>query len=105
MKKLLFILMVNSLFSQSAFDKYIKTPINIETLVERDNIYYPKDTNNPYTGAVFRLYQNGEKWIEGYLKDGKKEGEGFIRGSENYRIDKYNNKQLILKRDDIYDNS
>jgi antitoxin component YwqK of YwqJK toxin-antitoxin module len=68
------LLIVGCAFAQSAFDKYIKTPINIETLVERDDIYYTKDINKPYTGAVFRLYQNGDKWIEGYLKDGKKEG-------------------------------
>ena len=31
------LLIVGCAFAQSAFDKYIKTPINIETLVERDD--------------------------------------------------------------------
>ena len=37
-------------------------PINYETtLVERDDVYYTKDTNKPYSGPVFSLYKNGNK--------------------------------------------
>ena len=51
-----------------------KEPINSDTLVERNDVYYTKDTNEPYTGAIFALYESGEKEFEGYLKDGKKDG-------------------------------
>ena len=47
-------------------------PINYEkSLVERDGIFYAKDTNKPYSGPVFSLNENGLKKKEGYLKDGK----------------------------------
>ena len=47
-------------------------PINYEeTLNERDGIYYTKDTNEPYSGQVFSLYDDGKKKGEGTLKDGK----------------------------------
>ena len=52
-----------------------KEPINVETtLVERDGIYYTKDTNKPYTGPVFTLYGNGVKKSEIFLKDGEPDG-------------------------------
>jgi len=52
-----------------------KEPINIETtLVERDGIYYTKDTNKPYTGDVFELYKDGGRKYTGLLKGGKKDG-------------------------------
>ena len=52
-----------------------KEPINYETtLVERDGVFYTKDTNKPYSGQVFSLYDDGEKKREGNLKDGKLDG-------------------------------
>ena len=52
-----------------------KDPINYETkLVERDGIFYTKDTNKPYSGRVFSLYDDGKKKIKGNLKDGKSTG-------------------------------
>jgi signal peptidase I len=56
-------------------DGTVKEPINVETtLVERDGIYYTKDTNKPYTGLVFTLYGNGVKKSEIFLKDGEPDG-------------------------------
>ena len=52
-------------------------PINIVTLVERDKGMYTKDTNKPYTGAVFVLREisdGGGKAAAGYLKGGKWDG-------------------------------
>ena len=47
-------------------------PINYEeTLNERDGVFYTKDTNKPYSGQVFSLYDDGKKKGEGTLKDGK----------------------------------
>ena len=58
---LLFIL-VSVSFSQE--------PINYETtLIGRDGLLYSKDTNKPYSGPVFSLYDDGKKKEEGSLKD------------------------------------
>jgi len=49
-----------------------KEPINYEeTLNERDGVFYTKDTNKPYSGQVFSLFDDGKKKEEGTLKDGK----------------------------------
>ena len=49
-----------------------KEPINYKTaLVKRDGIYYPDDTNKPYSGPVFSLDDDGKKFSEGTLKDGE----------------------------------
>ena len=50
-------------------------PINYEeTLNERDGVFYTKDTNKPYSGQVFSLYDDGKKNKEGTFKDGKEDG-------------------------------
>ena len=52
-----------------------KEPINMdEMLIERDQVYYTKDTNQPYSGPVFSLHENGQLQAEGTLKDGKEDG-------------------------------
>ena len=52
-----------------------KDPINYETiLVERDGVFYTKDTNKPYSGRVFSLYDDGKKKIKGSLKNGESTG-------------------------------
>ena len=77
-----------------------KEPINTETLEERDDVYYTKDTNEPYTGAVFSLYKSGEKSFEAHLKDGKWDGKfngyyvnGQIQGEGNFKDGKQDGKQ------------
>jgi len=51
---------------------FSQEPINYETtLIERDGLFYTKDTNKPYSGPVFTLYEDGQKKEEGSLKDGK----------------------------------
>jgi len=56
-----------------------KEPINFEQmLVERDNVYYTKDTNKPYSGAVFSLYDDGKKKSEGAFKNGYYNGKWFL---------------------------
>ena len=50
-------------------------PINYETtLVDREGVFYTKDTNKPYSGPVFSLYEGGGKKSEGNIKDGKGDG-------------------------------
>ena len=60
-----------------------KEPINFETtLVERNGVFYTKDTNKPYSGQVFSLHENGHKYYERTFKDGKQDGL-FTRWDEN----------------------
>ena len=67
MKKILLTILPLLLFVRCS-----KELINFEQmLVERDNVYYTKDTNKPYSGAVFSLYDDGKKKSEGAFKDGK----------------------------------
>ena len=52
-------------------DGNVKEPINYEEILnERDGVYYTKDTNKPYSGPVFTLYEDGKKKQEGTFKDG-----------------------------------
>jgi len=52
-----------------------KEPINMnEMLVERNDVYYTRDTNQPYSGPVFTLYENGQLEWEGTLKNGIENG-------------------------------
>ena len=52
-----------------------KEPINMnEMLVERNYVYYTRDTNQPYSGPVFKLYENGQFEWEGTLKNGIENG-------------------------------
>ena len=69
-------------------DGSVKEPINYETtLVERDDFYYTKDTNKPYSGQVFSLYDDGKKKEEGTYKNGKPDGlwkEWYENGQKKY---------------------
>jgi antitoxin component YwqK of YwqJK toxin-antitoxin module len=56
-------------------DGSVKEPINYEeTLNEIDEVFYTKDTNKPYSGQVFSLYDDGKELTGGTLKDGKRDG-------------------------------
>ena len=70
-------------------DGTVKEPINYETtLIERDDLFYTKETNKPYSGPVFSLYDDGKKKEEGSLKDGKMisktEWEWYSNGQKSY---------------------
>ena len=41
-----------------------------EMLIERNEVYYTRDTNKPYSGPVFTLYDNGQLQSEGTVKNG-----------------------------------
>ncbi len=70
-----------------------KKPINIETmLIQRKDVFYTKDTNQPYSGPVFSLYDNGQLELEGTIKDGKEDGpwklyyeNGQLNGTGSYK--------------------
>ena len=67
----------NGILVQSSYlnkDGSEKEPINYKTtLIERDNVFYTKDTNKPYLGPVFSLNDAGKKIDLGTLKDGKRD--------------------------------
>ena len=51
---------------------FSQEPINYENrLIEKDYSFYTKDTNKPYSGPVFSLYEDGKKKEKGSLKKGK----------------------------------
>ena len=64
-----------------------KEPIDyVEMLNQRDGILYTKDSNEPYSGKVFSLYDDGKKKDEGTIKDGEmisyKEFEWYDNGQK-----------------------
>lgn len=75
-----------------------KEPINIdEVLIERNDGYYTKDTNRPYSGPVFTVWENGQLEMEVNLKNGKPDGlwksyhkNGQLRQEGTYKNGKQN---------------
>ena len=49
-------------------------PINDETLIDKDELKYHPDTNELYSGKVYKNRMGGKKEFEGSCKDGKKDG-------------------------------
>jgi antitoxin component YwqK of YwqJK toxin-antitoxin module len=79
-----------------------KEPINYETtLVEKDGVFYTKDTNKPYSGKVFSLYEvGGQKKSEGTFKDGDSTGvwtEWYENGQKSQE-DTYKDGRRITKK-------
>ena len=73
-------------------------PINHEeTLNERDGVFYTKDTNKPYLGQVFSLYDGGKKKEEGTLMDGKKDGlwTSWLKDGSYYNSNHYEWRHFI----------
>ena len=84
-----------------------KEPINYETLVEKDGVFYTKDTNKPYSGKVFGLYEvGGQKISEGTLKDGKANGKLTIwhENGQKKKEGIYKDGKLDGKWTDWHDN-
>ena len=70
--------------------------VNTEELEERESIKYLKDSETPYTGKVYGLYENGQKLFEVNYKDGKREGlitawhdNGLKKTEGNYKDGKF----------------
>ena len=90
-------------------------PINMdEMLIERNDVYYTKDTNQPYSGPVFKLYHDiGRIKEQGYLENGMKTGllieyfptqsqeKGSIRSEFNYTNGKKNGIYKVYYDDGI----
>jgi|ETNmetMinimDraft_13_1059891.scaffolds.fasta_scaffold37847_2 antitoxin component YwqK of YwqJK toxin-antitoxin module len=74
-----------------------KEPINHETtLVNRKGVFYTNDTNEPYSGKVFSLYEDGKKKDEGTYKD------GFRHGNWTYYTEVGNSKYNVTYKAGTY---
>ena len=99
MKKILLIVLV--LIAGCA-----KEPIDLKTLERKNGVAYTKDTNEPYTGAVFTLYSSGEKKREGYLKDGELDGKytWYLKSGQMYEEGNYKDGKKDGKYTHYYEN-
>ena len=62
--------------------------VNDDELEERESIWYLKNSETPYTGKVFVLYENGQKKSEVNYKDGELISEKWWN-SKGERVDSY----------------
>ena len=87
----------------------VKEPINYKKMLVKDTdmIFYSKNTNKPYSGGVFSLYDDGKKRDEGGLKNGREDGvwtywheNGQTRSKGNYKNgDKYGKWTYFYEND------
>jgi len=66
--------------------------VNIEEFKFREGIGYLKGSDTPYTGKYYGLYENGQKQVEGNVKNGKRDElvtkwyeNGNKKEEENYK--------------------
>ena len=74
--------------------------INDETLIDKDGLKYHPDTNELYSGKVFKNRMGGKKEFEGSYKDGKKNGlwtDYHENGQKSSEITYKNGKQYIIR--------
>ena len=74
--------------------------VNTEELEERESIKYLKDSETPYTGKVYGLYENGQKKQEGYVKEGKTHGliVRWHKNGQKAREANFNDGKLISEK-------
>ena len=72
-------------------------PINDETLIDKDGLKYHPDTNELYSGKVFKNRMGGKKEFEGSYKDGKREGfwTWWYANGQKFYEDVYKDGELI----------
>ena len=79
-----------------------KEPINYETTLDErwGELFYTKDTNKPYSGPVFSLYEGSSmERGTGILKEGKKDGLWI----ETSPVDRWVISKVIYKNGDPWD--
>jgi antitoxin component YwqK of YwqJK toxin-antitoxin module len=64
----------------------VVTPINYKELVEKHDGFYTRDGNEPYSGPVFDLFENGNKKLNGTFKEGIMIGEWVFYWPEGNQI-------------------
>ena len=72
-------------------------PINDETLIDKDGLKYHPDTNEMYSGKVFKNRMGGKKEFEGSYKDGKKDGlwTWWYENGQKMTVRTYKDEELI----------
>ena len=78
-----------------------KEPINENSLVDRNDVKYQQDSQKPYSGEIFDLYDNGNKKIEGSYKDGKEDGlwtQWYENGQKKFEQTYKDGKGISSKR-------
>ena len=72
-------------------------PINDETLIDKDELKYHPDTNELYSGKVYKNRMGGKKEFEGSYKDGKKDGlwTDYYENGQKRSVKTYKDEELI----------
>jgi len=75
-------------------------PIDVDMLIERDGVFYTKDTGEPYSGPIFYLHPNDDFFLlsdEVTLKDGKPHGlyKEYHKNGQLKEEVTYNNGEII----------
>ena len=75
-------------------------PIDIGTLNFRNETYYPINSDKPYSGSIFTLYENGQLEYEGTIKNGNKHGlwKRYDSNEQLYLEEIYNNGELVERK-------
>ena len=68
-----------------------------ETLIDKDGLKYHPDTNEMYSGKVFKNRMGGKKEFEGSYKDGKKDGlwTWWYENGQKMTVRTYKDEELI----------
>jgi antitoxin component YwqK of YwqJK toxin-antitoxin module len=79
---------------------------NVEHLIFKNKLAFKPESEKPYTGKVFRLNRKGNIEFEGYLNEGKRDGEftfydedGIVNKIENYRDGEENGEFIYYFND------
>ena len=95
MKKIILILCVSLLCSCGTKE------LSDDQLVERNGVYYEVNSEVPYTGKVTDTHENGQLYIKGSYKDGKRDGLRtwwYEDGQKGYE-GTYKDGELISKKE------
>ncbi|MCX7954575.1 MAG: carboxypeptidase-like regulatory domain-containing protein [Bacteroidales bacterium] len=61
-------------YFQRLLDKTFAQGVDHKQLVIKDSLAYLQGDEQPYTGQCFGYFENGQKGLKGYYKNGKKDG-------------------------------
>ena len=74
-------------------------PINHDSLIDRNGVKYQQDSQKPYSGKTFSLWDNGQKKFEGSYKNGELNGletKWYKNGQKKFE-GSYKNGELIVE--------
>jgi len=73
---------------------------DIDTLQNRDGVWYEFNSEEPFSGYVYKEFQSGKKRMKGWFKNGKQEGSitSWYENGQKELVGKFKNG----KKDGIY---